>query len=49
MLASFIYRLALAFMRALGWKFVGQKPPDKKFILLGAPHTSNWDFLITWR
>ena len=47
MLASFIYRLALAFMRALGWKFVGQKPPDKKFILLGAPHTSNWDFLIT--
>jgi len=47
MLASFIYRLALTFMRALGWKFVGRKPPDKKFILLGAPHTSNWDFPIT--
>lgn len=47
MLASFIYRLALVFMRALGWKFKGQKPPEKKFVLLGAPHTSNWDFFIT--
>ncbi len=47
MLASFLYRLALVFMRALGWKFQGQKPPEKKFVLLGAPHTSNWDFFIT--
>lgn len=47
MLASFIYRLALAFMRTLGWKFRGQKPAAKKFVLLGAPHTSNWDFFIT--
>lgn len=47
MLASFIYRLALVFMRALGWKFKGHKPPEKKFVLLGAPHTSNWDFFIT--
>ncbi|MBX3166023.1 MAG: lysophospholipid acyltransferase family protein [Candidatus Eremiobacteraeota bacterium] len=47
MLASFIYRLALVCMRALGWKFKGQKPSEKKFVLLGAPHTSNWDFFIT--
>jgi 1-acyl-sn-glycerol-3-phosphate acyltransferase len=47
MLAKLIYRLAYYFMRMLGWKFPGQKPDDKKFILLGAPHTSNWDFLIT--
>jgi 1-acyl-sn-glycerol-3-phosphate acyltransferase len=47
MLASFIYRLALVFMRTLGWKFQGQKPSEKKFVLLGAPHTSNWDFFIT--
>ncbi|MFN8614016.1 MAG: 1-acyl-sn-glycerol-3-phosphate acyltransferase [Vulcanimicrobiota bacterium] len=47
MLASFIYRLALIFMRALGWKFEGPQPVQKKFVLLGAPHTSNWDFLLT--
>ena len=47
MLAKIIYRLAYYLMRMLGWSFPGQKPADKKFILLGAPHTSNWDFLIT--
>lgn len=47
MLAKFINRLAYYLMRMLGWSFPGQKPPDKKFLLLGAPHTSNWDFLIT--
>ena len=24
----------------------GQPPPDKKFIIVGAPHTSNWDFAV---
>ncbi len=32
-----------AFVR-LGWKFEGGPPPDPKFMVLGAPHTSNWDF-----
>lgn len=47
MLAKLIYRLAYHLMRLLGWSFPGQKPPDKKFLLIGAPHTSNWDFLLT--
>ena len=47
MLAKLINRLAYYLMRTLGWTFPGQKPPDKKFILIGAPHTSNWDFFIT--
>jgi 1-acyl-sn-glycerol-3-phosphate acyltransferase len=34
-------------MKALGWRFAGERPKDPKFILLGAPHTSNWDFLLT--
>ena len=33
-----------AFAR-LGWKFLGGLPPDPKVIVVGAPHTSNWDFL----
>ncbi len=32
----------------LGWKCKGQTPEAKKFVILAAPHTSNWDgfFLI---
>ncbi len=26
-----------------GWSFEGQVPPTRKFIILAAPHTSNWD------
>lgn len=29
-----------------GWKVVGEVPKDlKKFVMVAAPHTSNWDFL----
>lgn len=47
MLTRPIFRLALLLMRALGWRFSGERPGDPKFILIGAPHTSNWDFLLT--
>lgn len=31
--------------RLNGWKYVGEIPPDlKSFVVVGAPHTSNWDF-----
>lgn len=30
-----------------GWKIVGGAPDAKKFIIVGAPHTSNWDFPLT--
>jgi hypothetical protein len=36
-LASFILRL-------FGWKFVGFVPDPPKLVVIGAPHTSNWDF-----
>lgn len=37
--------LAVAAMRLLGWKFSGERFPDiKKFVIIVAPHTSNWDF-----
>jgi 1-acyl-sn-glycerol-3-phosphate acyltransferase len=29
-----------------GWRFVGDLPPVDKMILIGAPHTSNWDFIV---
>jgi len=33
-------------MRLLGWRVDGKLPDIPKFILIGAPHTSNWDFLL---
>jgi hypothetical protein len=38
------YWLGRAFMALSGWNVTGKLPPDKKFVLIGAPHTSNWDF-----
>ncbi len=33
-------------LRLIGWKIIGQLPNEKKVIIIGAPHTSNWDFVI---
>lgn len=40
----FIYRLI--FIKILGWKILGNMPRYKKYIIVVAPHTSNFDFLI---
>ena len=29
----------------LGWQVIGMRPQEKKYVLVAAPHTSNWDFL----
>ena len=36
----------LVFEKILGWKIVGKKPNYKKFVMVVAPHTSNWDFMV---
>ncbi|MCZ2128048.1 MAG: lysophospholipid acyltransferase family protein [Anaerolineales bacterium] len=33
-------------MRSVGWNVDGAPPDLKKYIVIGAPHTSNWDFLL---
>jgi 1-acyl-sn-glycerol-3-phosphate acyltransferase len=38
-LSKFIFKI-------MGWKVVGSIPEIKKYIVISAPHTSNWDFLI---
>lgn len=30
----------------LGWKLGGAFPRHKKIVLIGVPHTSNWDFIL---
>lgn len=41
----FRYISLLAFKIA-GWKVRGQLPDLKKYVIIMAPHTSNWDFMI---
>ena len=36
----------IRWFRRGGWRVDGSLPPVRKFILVGAPHTSNWDFLV---
>jgi 1-acyl-sn-glycerol-3-phosphate acyltransferase len=36
----------LGWYRRAGWTVEGSLPATRKFVLMGAPHTSNWDFLV---
>lgn len=36
-------RLAQAILNYLGWQLMVDLPDDRRFVLIGAPHTSNWD------
>src|SRR3989304_3143146 len=36
---------AHAILRALGWRVQVTLPGTNKYVLIGAPHTSNWDFV----
>ena len=41
-----IKKLASFIFHSLGWRTKGEIPAEiKKYIILAAPHTSNWDFL----
>ncbi len=41
-----VRRLVLWFLRVRGWRFEGETPSEKRYVVCGAPHTSNWDFIL---
>jgi 1-acyl-sn-glycerol-3-phosphate acyltransferase len=45
-LSSIFHYLAKLIMGLLGWHVDGMLPELPKYVLIGAPHTSNWDFLL---
>lgn len=45
-LERLIRRLLLLWFQNGGWSISGTLPPDPKFVIMGASHTSNWDFLV---
>lgn len=46
LVSSFFHYLTELLLRAFGWRVEGQLPKLPKFIVIGAPHTSNWDFVL---
>jgi 1-acyl-sn-glycerol-3-phosphate acyltransferase len=41
-----LQRFGEASLRRFGWRIVGELPPLPKFVVVVAPHTSNWDFAV---
>lgn len=39
-------RLARAVLRLFGWTVVKELPPEDRYVVVVAPHTSNWDFPV---
>lgn len=44
--SSFSAWLARTGLRLFGWRVVGEPPAVPKYVMLVAPHTTNWDFPI---
>jgi hypothetical protein len=38
--------LSEQYFRLTGWTFVGSVPDEPKLVIIGYPHTSNWDFFV---
>ena len=38
--------IALMVLRVMGWRFEGEVPNQPKVVVVVAPHTSNWDFVV---
>ena len=39
-------RLSSLSLRLAGWQYEGDVPPEKKYVALAVPHTTNWDGLL---
>jgi len=44
--SSFMHGLATLIFRLTGWRTEGAVPQPSRFVLIAAPHTSNWDAFI---
>ncbi len=45
-ISAFFHYYARFLMRVYGWSVKGRLPDIPKFVLIGAPHTSNWDAIL---
>lgn len=42
-----LYWLGRAILFVWGWKYEGERPAAAKYVVIAAPHTTNWDFPFT--
>lgn len=47
LLRNLLRILSLMFLKISGWRTEGHPPDIPKYVLIAAPHTSNWDFPMT--
>lgn len=45
LLSRIVHWLFIWFYRRHGWTAIGKIPYPRKFVIVAAPHTSNWDFV----
>ena len=38
--------LGRSLLRIAGWRVEGPAPDVRRYVLVAAPHTSNWDFIV---
>ncbi len=46
-LSPFFKRVSGPLLHLFGWGTEGELPEKKKFVMIAAPHTSNWDLVVT--
>lgn len=46
-LKNLMHYLALLIMKITGWRQEGRLPDSPKYVVIAAPHTSNWDLFYT--
>lgn len=46
LLSRLVRGLLLWLYRRRGWRLEGAAPINRSFVIVGAPHTSNWDFVF---
>ena len=46
-LKTLLKGLSIAILKLMGWKIKGKEPKAAKYVMIAAPHTSNWDFIFT--
>lgn len=44
-IGTFLYYLGRSFLWVMGWKIKGEGHKVPRCVVIGAPHTSNWDFI----
>jgi 1-acyl-sn-glycerol-3-phosphate acyltransferase len=45
LLTPLLRLISIVGLKLIGWEAVGDEQKNGRFVLIGAPHTSNWDFL----